>query len=135
MRPTRWTIFDTRSSVREMYPALSAIILVCLIAAPLGFVPKELLDLPNWYRGFSFVTLVVFVGLGIKWKDICPYILARRAHKQARQPGFYEITLEEEITLQCECTPGELVTFKGLGRRFFKFDDDQDRVLFVIGRK
>lgn len=135
MSPLRWTRYDTQHTVRDAYPWLSILMAVMLFTAPVGFVPQEWLALPAWFRFYTFFVLVFFVVLGAKWKNIYPYLLARKADHLARHhTGYYEITLEEEVQLQCEHTAGHLVTFRGLGRQFFRFDDDQDRVLFVIGR-
>jgi hypothetical protein len=132
---TRVFTFDTRHSVREAFPTLCLIMIVMLIIAPVGFVPEDWLHVPRWFRLMSGVSIITFVMVGVKWKQLYPIILGYRAGLVSRLPGMYAISWEEGVQLRVHHVQGVLIHFRGLDKHFMRFDHDHDRVLFLIGRQ
>ncbi len=132
---TRIIIYDDKASVRDTYPVLAITMFVLLCCAPIGFIPDDFIDVPYWYRIYSCVVFVAFLVVGSKWYVILRYLLSRYAEYLARQTEYYEITIAEGLEFECNCIPGDFIIFYGIKRYFFKFEDNHDRVMFVLSRK
>ncbi len=130
----RETFLDADSTIRDVHPRASRIMLLAMILVPLGFLPIDVVNVPGWFRLFCAVVLLTFYIVGWQWPKIYRRRLRAEKKRLADDERYYTLTEDEVYDIRYLRTAGELVRFRA-DCSFFRFDNDHDRVLFLIGRQ
>ena len=133
---------NTDSTIRDIYPLASLTIGILLITslARVGYLGWEnnlqpTRDPIGQAAAMLFGgTFMAFIVIGSNWKKLWSFILSAKADRLARRYDYFEITGDEWVTLSSPEWSGEIIDFMGLNRSFVHFDNEQDRILFRLGR-
>lgn len=113
--------------------------LVLMFIAPLAFIPREMVALPPWFRFLCAAILLVFYLVGWRWPIIHHRTLMRKIRELESDPTYVAISEDEDDDLRYSAIAGHLIFFRrcpaAANDRYFSFDDDHDRVMFLIGRE
>jgi hypothetical protein len=133
----------TTSTIRETYPwaaVAMAVLLLSSFGLMIYFAATNSLHnlngdpLGDMVRGYFMFSIVAFFVVGGYWKKLWSFILSVRADRLARRYDYFEITADEWVVLSSPEWSGEIIDFMGLNRAFVHFDNEQDRILFRLGR-
>lgn len=141
--------YSVHSTVRDIYPWLSALMGMLLIVSFVGFLVVTAfhgsLPYTDLVKSSFAASLMFFVLTGAYWKGYWTWVITGKAEKLSRRLDYFEIDEDEYLDLchhTCEYT-GSYVEFRGIhseksppaGRLFVHFDNEQDRILFRLANR